>query len=149
MRRAALGIILLLTFFGIADTAYLSQSEHNGVPLICNVQSLSECNSVVTSPYSRLFGLPLADFGLMYYIVLFVLIVVELWLPNSVLRRLIQLAALVGFVTSAYSVYTQLAVLHAICIYCMASAGTTFIIFPFALLLEPLRRKPAFVELTI
>jgi uncharacterized membrane protein len=147
MKRIALGLLLVLTFFGIADMAYLAQSERDGVPLICDVKTLSQCNNVVSSPYSRLFGISLADFGLVFFIVMFVLVVTELRFPHPFLRRLIQLGALVGVFASCYSLYTQLVVLQAICIYCMASVATMFLMAPCATVLEPLSKKPPLIHL--
>ena len=138
----------MLAFFGIADTSYLAQSEKSGTPLICDVKSLTGCNSVVSSPYSHIFGISLAELGLVFYIVLFVLVVAEVRYSNYALRRLIQLSSVVGFVAACYSLFTQLVILKAVCIYCMASVAISFLLLPCALSIESLRKKQGHRELT-
>lgn len=143
MKRWSVGAILILSFCGIAVSAYLAQSEATGNALICDIQSLSGCNAVVTSEYSRIFGISLADFGLLFYAILFVAAAFELVLFNWVLRRLLQLFALVGIIASLYSVYTQVFIINALCIYCLTSALLTFLILIGASLIEPLRQRLA------
>ncbi|PIR83072.1 hypothetical protein COU19_02810 [Candidatus Kaiserbacteria bacterium CG10_big_fil_rev_8_21_14_0_10_56_12] len=141
MKRLGVIAIVVLAFFGIAVSAYLSQSETNGDPLICNVQSLSGCNTVVTSQYSHLFGISLADYGILFYTLLFVIAAFEVFLVNQLLRRLLQLFAVVGILSSAYSVYTQTYLINAICIYCMTSVLLTLLILIAAGAIEPMRRS--------
>ncbi|MFA7302241.1 MAG: vitamin K epoxide reductase family protein [Candidatus Paceibacterota bacterium] len=141
MKRFGVVLVLVLAFCGIAVSAYISQSEAAGVPLICNVQSFSDCNVVVASAYSRLFGISLADFGLLFYTVLFVVAAFELVLFNQLLRRIIQGLALVSIIFSVYSVYTQAFLIRALCIYCLTSAVITIFIFIFASVIEPLRKN--------
>ncbi|MBU6323682.1 MAG: vitamin K epoxide reductase family protein [Patescibacteria group bacterium] len=136
MKRAAVWLILLLTFVGIADAAYLAESETTGTPLVCNIQGLTGCNVVAQSEYSRLFGIPVADYGVAFYAVLFALAALEVALVAVAIRRTIQALALVGVLTSAVFVYVQLALIHAICIYCMASAFISLLIFICSLPLE-------------
>jgi len=143
LKRTGVILILVLAFCGIAISAYLSQSEAAGSPLICNIQNLSGCNLVVTSTYSRIFGISLADFGLLFYTILFVLAAFELALYNQLLRRALQAFAVVGFVSSLYSVFTQVFVIQALCIYCLSSALITVAILVLASFIEPLRRNPA------
>lgn len=143
MKRLGVVIVLLLAFCGIAVSAYISQSEAAGDPLICNIQSLSGCNVVVASAYSRVFGVSLADYGLLFYTVLFVVAAFELVLFNQLLRRIIQGLAIVSIVFSLYSVYTQAFLIQALCIYCLTSAVITVFILIFASVIEPLWKNSA------
>ena len=140
MQRASVALILALAFCGIAVSAYLAGHEASGTPLICNVEGLSDCNTVVASEYSHLWGISLASYGLLFYTMLFVLAAFELVLANQVLRRLLQLFALAGIAASLYSVYTQLFIIHARCVYCFISAVLTVLILLLASVVEPLPR---------
>lgn len=141
MKRAGVALILVLSFFGIADSAYLVQHDLSGTPLLCNVQNLSDCNTVTNSQYSRVFGIPLSEFGLAFYGILFILAALELVLFDQFLRRVLQAISLVGVLASLYFTFLQMFVIKAFCIYCLTSAALTLFIFICATLIEPLKRR--------
>ncbi|OGG78372.1 hypothetical protein A3A36_01380 [Candidatus Kaiserbacteria bacterium RIFCSPLOWO2_01_FULL_52_12b] len=141
MKRAGVVLILLLAFAGLANSTYLAQHEKDGTPLICNVQNLSGCNIVAASQYSRLFGISLGEYGVLFYGILFVLAALELVLVDRLLRRILQGVSLVGVIASLYFTALQLFIIGAFCIYCTASAIITLLIFIFASFIEPLRKN--------
>jgi len=141
MKRIGVVAILFLAFFGLADSAYIAKNEASGTPLICNIQNLSGCNTVVSSPYSHLFGIPLAEFGVLFYSIIFTLAALELVVFNRLLRRVLQGFAIIGIVASLYFTFIQAFVIGAFCIYCLASAFTTFLILFFASMIEPVLKK--------
>jgi uncharacterized membrane protein len=150
MKRIGVVAILLLAFCGLADAAYLAQHAANGMPIICNVQGLSDCNTVVKSPYSQLFGIPLADYGVFFFGVIFVLAALELFLFDRLLRRVLQIFSIIGILASAYFVSVQAFVIGALCIYCLTSASITLLILIFASLIEPVKtKKDATTTLTV
>src|SRR3989344_405347 len=142
MKRAGVVLILVLAFFGIADSAYLAQHETTGLPLLCNIESLTGCNVVVSSAYSQFLGVPLADLGLIFYTVLFVVAAFEIALFNQSLRRGLQVLAVIGIVTSLYSVYTQVFLFNSLCVYCLASSSISILVLVLASFVEPLRKNP-------
>ncbi len=141
-KRFATVAILLLAFLGLADSVYLTQSETNGSPLLCDINSLTGCNIVAQSPYSQFLGIPLAEYGLLFYVVLFVIAALELAVLHHLVRRVMQGLAMAGFLMSAYFVAIQLFVIKALCIYCLLSAFIVLCIFFLAFLLEPIRKSP-------
>ncbi len=143
MKRIGVVFILVLAFCGLADSVYLTQHELSGTPLICNIQNLSGCNTVATSPYSHLFGVPLAEYGVFFYGILFVLAALELVLFDRVLRRALQWAAIFGVLTSLYFSVLQVFFIGAFCIYCAASAIIALLILILASFIEPLRGRAA------
>lgn len=120
-RTALVWIILVLAFLGIADSWYLAQSAMTGAPLVCDIGSLDGCNTVAQSEYSRVFGIPLALYGVGFYGFIFVL--GAFLLTNNVRRFYLGAVALsgAGVVASLYFLYLQLFVIKATCIYCLAS----------------------------
>ncbi len=132
-------MILVLAFFGLADSAYLLQHEATGTPLICDIQNLTGCNIVANSEYSQIFGEPVAAYGVIFYGILFALAAFELVLFDRLLRRVLQVVALFGILSSLYFTALQVFFINAFCVYCLASAIIAFAIFVLATLIEPLR----------
>lgn len=128
-RSLLIVLILALSFLGIADSWYLYQSAITDSALSCDLGSgLDGCNIVAQSEYSRLFGIPLALYGVGFFALMFVL-AGALLVTNA--RRLYE--ALVGLavmatIASAIFVFIQLFLIKALCIYCIASAGIVFLL---------------------
>jgi len=146
MKRIGVVGILMLAFFGLADSTYLAQHENSGTPLICDIQNLTGCNIVADSQYSHLFGIPLAEYGILFYGILFVLAALELVLFDQLLRRVLQVTSLVGVVASLYFTIVQIFFIQALCIYCEVSAGIALLILILASLIEPIRKSVAHLE---
>ncbi len=140
MKRIGVVLILLLAFCGIADSAYLVQHEVNGTPLLCNIENLGGCNIVANSSYSHLFGVPLAEYGVLFYGIVFVLAALELVLFDRLLRRVLQGVALFGVLASLYFMAVQTFFIGAFCIYCIASGIIALFILILASLIEPIRK---------
>lgn len=141
MKRIWVVLILVLSFLGLADSLYLAQHEITGTPLLCNIQNLTGCNTVANSPYSVILGIPLAEYGVLFYTILFVLAALELVLFDRLLRRILQGLSLVCLIASLYFLAIQIFLIGAFCIYCTASAIITLLVFIFATRIEPLRRR--------
>ncbi|MHB8710196.1 MAG: vitamin K epoxide reductase family protein [Minisyncoccota bacterium] len=141
MKRAGVVGILILAFCGLADSAYLAQHEASGTPLFCNIQNLSGCNIVASSQYSHIFGMPLAEFGVLFYSIIFVLAALELIILDRLLRRVLQVAALIGVIASLYFSLVQIFLIGAFCIYCLASALIALLVLILAGLIEPVGRR--------
>ncbi len=141
MKRIGVVGILILAFFGLADSAYVAQHEASGTPLLCTIENLSDCNVVVASPYSYLFGISLAEYGVLFYSIIFVIAALELVIFDRLLRRVLQVISLIGVIASLYFTFIQMFVIDAFCIYCLASALIAVLIFILASFIEPLRRN--------
>ncbi len=122
-------VILILSFFGIADAWYLTQSAYANSPLTCDISGLDGCNKVAQSAYSHLFGLPLAFYGVFFFAFLFVLAAVSLFSARRVVYFCLNVLGIVGLVASFIFIGIQLGLIGAICIYCFASAFLSFGIF--------------------
>jgi len=120
---------------------YLTQHELSGTPLLCNIQNLSGCNIVAASQYSHIFGIPLAEFGILFYAIIFILAALEIILFDQLLRRALQAISFIGIVSSLYFTLVQVFIINAFCIYCFASAFTALLIFVLATLIEPIRQR--------
>jgi uncharacterized membrane protein len=122
-------VILLVTFalIGFFDSAYLTAEHYAGNIPPCFIAT--GCESVTTSVYSTVYGVPVALAGTIYYLLLFILSIGLLTGTDNKNLKWISIISGLGFLSSAYFVYLQLFVINAICSYCMVSAITTTLIF--------------------
>lgn len=120
--------LIIVSFIGFLDATYLTILHYTGADALCSVGG---CNEVLTSEYSKIFGIPMALLGLIYYISVFLLSVFYYESRNTKVLKILSLYTIVGFLASAYFVYLQLFVIGKICQYCMLSATTSTILFIF------------------
>ena len=116
-----------LALVGVGITAYLLSVRASGATLSCTTGG---CETVQNSPYSEIFGLPVAALGLMGYVVL-----LGAALARGDLARLVgAVVALAAFAFSAYLVAVQVVVIGALCDWCLASDAVTTALAALALL---------------
>lgn len=124
--------MLALALIGIADALYVAHGNYTGQPLWCPV--IDGCNTVLNSPYARVFGVPMSYFGFIYYLYMFGLAARLVFDPFSQgLRFRAALYAGMGAASSMYFMYLQLGFIRELCSYCMISAVTSVLLFATAL----------------
>jgi uncharacterized membrane protein len=111
--RIAIGVICVI---GIGIGAYLTYVHYEGLKVLC--LSSGGCETVQSSVYSKLDGVPVATLGLAGYIA----ILITLWIRGDAGRAAGFGLALVGFLFSMYLTYRELFTIKAICQWCVASA---------------------------
>ena len=117
---------LAVSFFGFLDATYLTAQHYMGAIPPCVITT--GCETVLTSEYSVIFGIPTALLGSFYYLLLFLLAVFSLDMKRGIIRFAAFLTPM-GFLASLYFVYLQLFIIEEICTYCMVSAATSTILF--------------------
>jgi uncharacterized membrane protein len=117
MRRLAVATATLC-LLGAAIAAYLTWVRFAGLEPYCTGGG-GGCERVQSSAYAQLGGVPVAAIGLGGYLA----ILASLALPHSGGRSVTAFLALVGLGFSAYLTYVELAIIQAICQWCMASAA--------------------------
>jgi len=119
------GLILAgLDIVGLLIASYLSYVELGGGTPSCGV--LHGCETVATSPYARIGGIPVAVFGVCLSLVLLSLAVAWIKTGNPTLLDLHYGLSLVGVIFEVYFIAVQAFILHAVCIWC-ASYGLSLI----------------------
>jgi uncharacterized membrane protein len=113
---------LILSLLGIGIAIYLTAVHYQGAPLVCSTTGVVNCESVLSSVYSRIPGtpLPITIPGLLWFIVSGVLALVA-WRFRPGERRLLLLElvwAVLGMLTVFYLVYAEVVRLHEICAWC-------------------------------
>jgi uncharacterized membrane protein len=112
LRAVAAGLALA----GGAISGYLTWVHYAEVEPVCT--GISDCVRVQSSEYAELAGIPVALIGLLGYVALLAALAV----PGEPGRLPAVFLTLVGVGFSAYLTYIELAVIHAICQWCVASA---------------------------
>jgi uncharacterized membrane protein len=105
-----------LSLTGLTIAAYLTTVYLEHLPPVC-VNS-GGCVTVQHSAYAHLWGIPLPVFGLVGYALLFV----TACLPGQRARTAGMLFTVLAISASAVLTYLELNVIHAVCIWCVASA---------------------------
>jgi uncharacterized membrane protein len=103
--------IIVLCAIGIADSIYLASIHFESVPLVCSSSGVVDCSQVLHSKYSEIAGIPVALFGLAWFVVMALLAL-----------RPIGWAALawtgIGVASVIYLVYVELFRIDKICLWC-------------------------------
>jgi uncharacterized membrane protein len=125
--------MLAFALIGIVDASYDSYAIYTNQLLWCP-PPIDGCNIVASSPYARIFGVPLGYLGVVFYLYMFGLAALIAFDPIS---RGLRLGALlytaIGVSSSTFFMYVQFSFVHAFCIYCLISAVLTLMLFIAAL----------------
>jgi len=100
----------------IGIAGYLTYVHYEGLKVVC--LSSGGCETVQSSRYAKLDGIPVAVLGLAGYIA----ILLTLAIRGDSARAAGFGIALVGFLFSMYLTYRELFTIHAICQWCVGSA---------------------------
>lgn len=116
-RRHKHDIIVLLSMIGFADSVYLTVYKVLGIAIPCTITH--GCETVLSSKYSAIFGVPLAVWG----IVFFSGIIIAALLANhyAVWRKLLTVGLSLGSLASLVFLGLQFFVIQKVCQYCLLS----------------------------
>lgn len=128
-------LLALLAMAGVAIATYLTLYKTGAIgELACSVGS---CETVNTSKWSLLGGLPVAAWGLAFYLLLLVLCLVgvqERWSGSASMSKAVLGLTGWGVLFSGWLTYLELFVIHAICIWCVTSAVLVTVMFVVAVM---------------
>jgi uncharacterized membrane protein len=123
-------IVAALALAGIFISLYLTLYKLGVIgELSC---TLGSCETVNTSRWSVFLGLPVAAWGLLFYLDVFGVALLGThprWENEPVISIVLVAEAAIGVLFSAWLTYLELAVIEAICIWCVASAVIVLAIF--------------------
>ena len=97
--------------------------------LTCSVGS---CETVNTSKWATFLGIPVAGWGVAWYLATFVLALVsiqEKFADSRSMSVVLLLMTASGLIFSTYLTYLELFVIHAICQWCVVSAVLVLVMF--------------------
>jgi uncharacterized membrane protein len=123
-------VVAALALAGIFLALYLLLYKLGMIgALTCSVGS---CETVNTSKWAKFLGLPVAGWGVAWYVATFALAIVSIQ-ERFAESKTISLAMLfltsTGLLFSAYLTWLELFVIHAICQWCVVSAILVLVMF--------------------
>ena len=138
--RRWLVALMLLSLIGAIDSGYLLWKHRRSTLLTTGSGGSSFCQAggcdlVSQGEYAEVRGIPVAGFGLGGYLALLMLSVIAAALGGRGLVGVIFAISGIGVLVSAFLMYLQVAVIGAICSWCVLSAFTMASIFILSVLL--------------
>lgn len=121
-------LALVFGFLGFLDATYLTIVHYKNIAPPCSIAH--GCETVLTSQYASVFGIPIALIGAGFYLT--VLVLLGLYMQNKTSQRVLSLLMVISIgslIISAILVYLQAEVLHAFCQYCLTSEGINVLLF--------------------
>lgn len=120
-------LFIAVAIVGLADASYLTY-EHYVNPF--GGCTLGGCQEVTTSEYSVVFGsIPISLLGVFYYLTVLTGAILYWILEKETILKALSVFTISGLFASIYFVYLQIAVIGAVCPFCMLSALTSSLLF--------------------
>ena len=113
----------IVALVGLADATYLTIHHLTAVPVPCSI--IAGCETVLTSKYAEISGIPLAAFGAAAYFVAFSLALLAAF-GNRMMWMLFGIQVILMSIVTVGLLYLQGFVIGAFCQFCLISAATTF-----------------------
>ena len=122
---------LALSLVGLGISIYLTIVHYSAsVGLACPNTGTVNCEKVITSPESYVFGIPVAVLGLAFYAFLVAINNPLAWRSRfRLLHQARVLSVVVGMGFVIYLIYVELFKVNAICLWCTAVHIATFALF--------------------
>lgn len=131
-------VLILLGFFGFLLASHIHNKKITKKRLICPLRS--DCDTVINSDYSKVYGVPVEVLGMFYYAFIvithsfFYFYIPYLNLPSPFFVLFIYIYVFVFFVSicatlfSIYLIFVQAFKIKQWCMWCMCSASITLAI---------------------
>jgi len=116
------GLSAGFAFLGLLDSVYLTWIKLANAAYTCS--NIGDCETVNNSSYSVVGGIPIAALGAVAYAVILLMLLLDRRPSgrSEPLRFGVFGLSLAGTLYSAYLTYVEVAILKAICPFCVASA---------------------------
>ncbi len=137
--------ILILSILGLALSVKLSQIYfdanflHGTTGHFCSINSVFDCNGVAQSKYSSFLGIPLAIYGIMFYLAIIGLLLLKYLVEKFRIFKLfkdlkhplnyIHLMSIFSLFIAVTLAYISTFQIHKICILCYMTYGINALIF--------------------
>jgi len=119
-------LLLVFAVLGFLDATYLTIQHYAHAIPPCTVGG---CETVLTSTWAVLFGIPVALMGAVFYGVILVLTGLYVQTKKQSLSTMLFVLCSLGFLAGIGLILVQAFVLHAWCYYCLFSELIDFLLF--------------------
>lgn len=129
--------LILLAAVGLIDSAYIFYKKLRNEKLVCLIGK--DCNKVIKSKYSSVFGIPNEVLGVLFYAGVLGFFFIS-WLGIEYffgvqLLLIFRAAAFLAFLSSLFLAVIQIFILREWCEYCLLTAAVNLVIFILVFLL--------------
>ncbi|MEJ7849490.1 MAG: vitamin K epoxide reductase family protein [Pyrinomonadaceae bacterium] len=108
---------------GLVDSVYLTVHHYTAEPVPCSI--ISGCETVLTSEYAEIGGVPLAALGTAAYFAAFSLALLAKF-GNRTAWTIFGVQSVIMAAVTTWLLYLQASVIGAFCQFCLISAITSF-----------------------
>ena len=127
-------LLLLLSFLGFIDATYLTIIHYKHIIPPCTITH--GCETVLSSKFAVIFGIPLAAYGVLYFFASIILnVLVFQHIKNIWIRRIYMFFNSSGVVAAIIFLILQFIIIKAACQYCLLVELILFLLFGFSVLL--------------
>ncbi len=119
-------IILLFAIIGFSDATFLTVKHYQNVIPPCTIGG---CESVLSSSYAKIFGIPVALMGAIYYLAILFSVFIFLDTKKEKYLRFPMMISFIGLLSAIWFSFLQLFIIKAFCPYCVVSAISSTAIF--------------------
>ncbi|MEX0594646.1 MAG: vitamin K epoxide reductase family protein [Patescibacteria group bacterium] len=112
--------LIILATAGLLVSIYLTFKTYDPASVACSIGG--GCETVLSSSYAKIFGIPVSIFGIVWYIGGLILIYLAL-IKGTVSQGWIKYWAVAGLAFSLYLLAMEIFYIHAYCTWCMVSLG--------------------------
>lgn len=130
LNRNLIIVTIISAIIGLVDSIYLTWVKLSNTAAYC-LPGVGDCETVNNSRYAAINGIPIALLGALAYLTILVVLLSERGIAFFASYGPLAIfgISLIGVIYSAYLTYLELAILHAVCPFCVLSAITMTIIF--------------------
>ncbi|MBI2633142.1 MAG: vitamin K epoxide reductase family protein [Parcubacteria group bacterium] len=120
---------IILTITGIIDVGYLVYKRYakDAQPLICPLDH--DCGKVLESKWAKMFGIRNEILGLVFYGVILLVVLANLFSLLFIPLLYITLFVSIGLLFSLFLAAIEIFAIHDYCFYCVLSAVITLLLF--------------------
>jgi len=124
--------LTILAVLGLLVSIYLTFKTYDPSSVTCSIGG--GCEVVLSSPYAKIFHIPVSVMGIAWYVVQLGLIYTIFIMKRAATNKwLLPIWAVVGFGFSLYLLYLEAFVINAYCTWCLVSlaivTATTLLVF--------------------
>lgn len=127
-----------IALVGLIDSAYLTAKHFKGASVPCSL--IDGCETVLTSSYAEIFGIPTAAFGVFAYFLAFSFAILTIF-GNKLMWNVFGVLTVFMALFTIWLLYLQAFVIKAFCQFCLISAATSLILFAIFIVSKLIRQK--------
>ena len=121
---------LVLSIGGLGVSTYLTIAHFSHTPLACSDTGIVNCEKVTTSAQSVFLGVPVAVWGLLFFVAMVAVNLPVAWRSTDRRVHALRLAmTIVGMCFVLYLVSAELLIIKNICLWCTSVHAITFLLF--------------------